>query len=152
MAKRHIVAGLVLIALGAWYVHLIGNLPLRSIMPNTPGPSFFPIIIAVAVLGLSSTLLISGLIGLRKDFDVTVEESNAKTSAIALSVFALYLAILPYAGFILASVPFYAVLMYLYGSRSKLLIVAASAILPIAVFVIFRYAFQIVLPRGILAF
>lgn len=152
MAQRNIIAGLALITLGVWYVYLIGNLPTRSIMPNTPGPAFFPTVIVSAVLLLSTSLLVSGIIGLRKDTNIAAGQLGGKTAIFTLIVFAVYLVILPWSGFILASIPFFAALMFFYGSRKPLVIGTASIMIPIIVFLIFRYAFQIILPRGILAF
>ena len=59
---------------------------------------------------------------------------------------------LPFAGFVVSSVIFFAVLMVLYGGRKPLLIGVAATLVPVALFVIFRYGFQIVLPHGVLGF
>lgn len=155
MAKRNIVAGLVLIALGAWYSYQIGNLPDRSLMPNTPGPSFFPILIVTALLALSLSLLAVGVIELRRAGHVDAGASSGplqRAPIYALAAAILYLAALPYAGFIVASVPMFAALMYFYGSRNKIMIAISSVLIPVALYIIFRFAFQIVLPRGILEF
>lgn len=152
MARRNTIAGLALMAFGVWYAYLIGNLPERSIMPNTPGPSFFPIIIVSAVLLLSAALLVSGIIGMRQTESNTDERSSERPAILAVGIFIIFLASLPYAGFIVASVPFFAALMYLYGSRNWFLIAGSSITIPIVLFVLFRYGFQIILPRGVLAF
>lgn len=155
MAKRNIVAGLVLIALGAWYSYQIGNLPDRSSMPNTPGPSFFPILIATALLALSLSLLAVGVIELRRSGHVDAGTSSGplqRAPIYALAAAILYLAVLPYAGFIVASIPMFAALMYFYGSRNKIMIAISSVLIPVALYIIFRFAFQIILPRGILEF
>lgn len=152
MARRNTVAGLALMAFGVCYAYLIGNLPERSIMPNTPGPSFFPIIIVSAVLLLSAALLVSGIIGLRQPGNDAGVHKSERSALLAVGIFIVYLTSLPYAGFIVASVPFFAVLMHLYGSRNWLIIAVSSTIIPTVLFVLFRYGFQIILPRGVLAF
>lgn len=152
MAHKNIIAGLALIAFGAWYAYLIGGLPERTTMPNTPGPSFFPIIIVSAVLLLSAALLILGLVNARKATDAPAGQHSPPGAILAITAFVTYLVVLSSAGFIIASVPFFAVLMYLYGSRNRLMIASASLIVPIALFVMFQYGFQIILPRGLLAF
>ena len=152
MARRNTIAGLALMAFGIWYAYLIGNLPERSIMPNTPGPSFFPIIIVTAVLLLSAAMLVSGIRGLRQPGSDAGKHINNRPAVFAIGTFFVYLALVPYAGFIIASVLFFAGLMYLYGSRNWLMIGASSIIIPVMLFVLFRYGFQIILPRGILAF
>lgn len=152
MARRNTIAGLALMAFGVWYAYLIGNLPERSIMPNTPGPSFFPIIIVSVVLLLSAALLATGIIGLRQRGNDADANSLKQPALLTVGVFIVYLASLPYAGFIIASVLFFAAMMYLYGSRNWLMIAVSSTIIPTVLFVLFRYGFQIILPRGILAF
>ena len=139
-------------AFGAWYAYLIGSLPERSVMPNTPGPSFFPIIIVSAVLMLSAALLVSGVLSRHDRPVVPAENKSWPAAAITIGAFVAYLAVLPYAGFLVASVPFFAVLMYLYASRNMVMIAGASLVIPIALFTMFRYGFQIILPRGVLAF
>lgn len=152
MARRNTIAGLALMAFGVWYAYLIGNLPERSIMPNTPGPSFFPIIIVSAVLLLSAALLTTGIIGLSKPGNNAGVRNSGRPAVLAVGLFIIYLASLPYAGFVIASVPFFAALMHLYGCRNWLMIAVSSTIIPIVLFVLFRYGFQIILPRGMLAF
>jgi len=90
--------------------------------------------------------------GLRQSGGDVGKSSSARPVVLAVGGFIIYLAALPYAGFIVASVLFYAALMYLYGSRNWLMIGASSIIIPVALFVLFRYGFQIILPRGVLAF
>lgn len=152
MARRNIIAGFALIAFGIWYVYLIGNLPERSIMPNTPGPSFFPIIIVSAILLLSAALLVSGFLALRLPEANKAKPISSRVATFAIGTFIAYLTVLPYAGFIIASILFFAALMYLYGSRNWLMIAGSSIIIPLVLYVLFRHGFQIILPRGILAF
>lgn len=153
MAKRNIVASLVLMALAAFYSYQISNLPDRSLMPNTPGPSFFPTLIAISLFVLSMALFLSGIRATAKSKKTdNVESFLSRDAVLTLLTFLFALIALPYAGFILACVPTFAILMYLYGSRNKLLIALTSIAIPITLFVIFRYAFQINLPFGLLVF
>lgn len=152
MARRNVIAGAALIAFACWYAYLAGSLPSRDIMPNTPGPAFFPTIIVCAVLLLSVALLATGIIALRKESSEEPGKTKAGQGAWAVAAFATYLATLPYAGFIAASIPFFAVLMYLYGTRNRLMLGAVSVGMPVALYIVFRFGFQIVLPRGLIAF
>ena len=63
--------------------------------------------------------------------------------------FALYLVALPTAGFIAASIVFFAGLMVLYGARNPVVVVAASIAIPLALYLLFRHVFTIILPTGI---
>lgn len=151
MARRNILAALALIAFCAWYAVLAEALPERS-LPNTPGPSFFPLLIIACVFALSLALLVKGLRGLRADGGEQAQAGNSRQPFAALAGFVVYLAALPYAGFIIASVVFFAALMLLYGARRHALTALAALAFPIVLYFIFRYGFHIVLPRGPLAF
>lgn len=151
MAGRNVVAALALLAFGVWYAWLSVGLPERN-LPNTPGPSFFPLVIVTLLIGLALALLVRGIADLRSGRDRVVPDSLAPGALSALASFLVYLAALPYAGFVVSSVIFFAVLMLLYGGRKPLLIGVAATLIPGALFVIFRYGFQIVLPHGVLGF
>ena len=147
MRKRNIVAGLFLTALGLVYGYLTTGLPERS-LPNTPGPSFFPWIITVCLLALSVSLLVQGL---RMAGDGPVQDKPDGGSAPAflfLGVFAVYLALLPFLGFLPASIPFFAVLMALFGETRKLWIASFSLGVSVFLFLLFRDVFSIPLPRS----
>lgn len=148
MAWRNIVAGSGVLAFSAWYAWLAGGLPERS-LPNTPGPSFFPLVVISLAAVLSAALVIQGIMALRTDADTAPQGAESRLPALTIAAFFVYLAALPFAGFILASIVFFAALMLLYGSRKPLLIGIASTAVPVVLFVIFRYGFQIVLPRGV---
>jgi len=66
-------------------------------------------------------------------------------------LFVIYVVALPLAGFIVASVPFFAALMWLFGARRWIWIGAMSVALPVILVVVFRNGLQIPLPTGVLA-
>lgn len=150
MAHKNIAAATGLLAFTGWYGVLTATLPERSIMPNTPGPSFFPWLITAGLCALSLALLYQGITQLKRQSGAAPvpDRQDAKTPALALGSMAIYLAALPYLGFVLASMCFFAVLMWLYGSRNRIMIVAGSVLGPVILFVLFRYGFNIILPRG----
>ncbi len=150
MNIRNLVAGLVLCVITAAYASLIGTIPDRT-LPNTPGPSFMPWLIAAMTGALSLALLAQGVIGLRQS---GASEESAPFAEIdgravlLLLAFAVYLAALPYVGFLYGSIVFFAALMVLFGARSPLLIIAAAVVVPLALQFVFRHAFTIILPTG----
>ena len=151
MAGRNVVAAIALLAFGALYAWLSTGLPERN-MPNTPGPSFFPLVVVTLLIGLALALLVRGIADLRSGRDRVVPDSLPPGALPALASFLVYIAVLPYGGFVVSSVIFFAVLMRLFGGRKPLLIGAAATLIPGALFVVFRYGFQIVLPYGVLGF
>jgi len=150
MRTKNIAAALVLIALGIGYGYLTAGLPKRS-LPNTPDPSFFPWIITGCLLLLAGLLLVQGLAAPRKGPEDAVNAPPLRAPAVFLVVFALYVAVLPHAGFLAASVPFFAVLMALYGERRWRVIAAASLTVPVILVLVFRHVFHVPLPKGALA-
>jgi len=150
MRLKNIVAALVLIALGAGYGYLTAGLPTRS-LPNAPDPSFFPWVITGCLLLLSAILLVQGLTAPRRARDDAVPALPLRAPIVFLVVFAAYVSLLSFAGFLVASVPFFAVLMVLYGERRWIAIGAASLLVPVIMALLFRHVLQVPLPAGVLA-
>ena len=149
MAHKNIAAAIGLLAFTGWYAALTSRLPERAIMPNTPGPSFFPWLITAGLCALSIALLVQGITRLKRTNGAAAEPHDFKTPVLALASFAIYLAALPYLGFVAASVLFFAALMWLFGARNPVVIAAGAIAGPLILFVLFRYGFNIILPRGL---
>lgn len=151
MRRRNVIAALVLLALGAAYAALTAQLPTRGI-DNTTEPSFFPWVVVVCLMLLSGALLVQGL-----RVPDTVHPAADKSKGVGrlylagFLAFVVYLALLPYLGFVAANVPFFAVLMILYGERRALWVITGSVIISLVLFFLFREIFQIRLPAGILS-
>jgi len=147
MRRRNLIAALVLLALGAGYGILTTQLPVRS-LPDTPGPPFFPWINTIVILALSATLLIQGLVG--ADGPVPPRTAERQRAIWALGVFVVYLAILPGLGFILATAPFFAVLMVLYGETRPRRVAVGAIVATGLLYLLFRHGFNVFLPTGLL--
>jgi hypothetical protein len=153
MRRRNIIAAVVLIVLSLGYGALTTQLPIRS-LPNTPGPPFFPWVNTVILLALSIGLLVQGLRA------TATEDSGQATAPInpaqrrlavwALGAFIAYLVVLPGLGFLVATTPFFAVLMVLFGERRWLWVAIGSITMTTLLYVLFRHGFSVFLPRGIL--
>ena len=149
MRYRNILSAVVLLAFCAWYAYLTNGLPERS-LPNTPGPSFFPWIITALLATLSVSLLIKGLVG-GGGTDLLTQNGRPMRMTLAfLGVFFVYALVLPWAGFILASIPFFFVMMILFGQRSIPWLAGVSIGVPIVLVLIFQYVFEVQLPEGVL--
>ena len=148
VSRRDFIAAVVLLSTGASYGLATLSLPNRS-LPNTPGPAFLPWLISAGLIILSAALLVRAL---TDDGGEPLRASPDRLSTLrplALISFVVYLAVLPYAGFLVASVPFFAGLMWLYGERNRIVLSLAALIVPVSLFYIFRQGFQILLPVGI---
>ena len=149
MGQKNVVVALVLIAVAAGYGILAAGLPERTV-PNTPGPSFFPWLITIAIAGLATALLWQGRRAMQGTGSGAGFSGFDRKAALTLVIFAIYLGLLPVAGFLLASIPFTAALILLFGGRNRLVVVAGSVGMPVLLFYLFREVFSILLPAGAL--
>ena len=149
MKQRNIIAAIVLLLLAAGYGYMTAGLPERS-LPDTPPPSFMPWINTVFLASLAVLLFLRSL----RPENETVDESPDKPSDLPaggfLVLFILYIAVLPFAGFLLASIPFFAGMVLLFGERRPIWIVAGAIGMPLLLFAVFRYGFSVLLPQGAL--
>ncbi len=148
LARRDAVVGAILLAIGIVYGFLTVSLPNRS-LPNTPGPAFFPWLITGVLIVLSAVLLIRAFLDADHAPRQLAVDSDSRLRAFRLGWIVVYLAALPYVGFLGSSVPFFAGMMLFYGERNRTVILFASAVIPGGLFYVFRYGFQILLPSGV---
>ncbi len=148
MANRNLIAGCVLLAFSLVYAVLTAGLPERS-LPNTPGPAFFPWFVSTGLLILSVALLIQRPRAPGGDAQQSAPPRITTAGWLGLGAFLVYLVLVPIVGFLTASIPFFAVLTALYGQRNRLLIMVLAVAVPVLVYVLFRYGFQMLLPRGL---
>lgn len=147
MPLKNMIMSLVIFMIGAAYLYLSLQLPERTIQ-NVPGPSFFPLIISGVILILALALLGKSIVGMRdRAHNYVGAELPLRTLAV-LGWFVLYLAVLPYAGFLIASIPFFAGLMFLCQRPKLVYIVIGSILIPVILFYLFREGFTILLPAG----
>ena len=149
MAHKNIAAAIGLLAFTGWYAVLTASLPELEVMQKIPGPSFFPWLITAALAALSIALLVQGIKKLKSANGVSAGQSDLKTPVLALASFAIYLGVLPFLGFVPSSIALFGALMWLYGARNPLMIAACAIGGPLILFVLFRYGFNIILPRGL---
>ena len=149
MRRKNTIAATVLIAVAIAYGVLTAYLPVRT-LPNTPDPSFFPWINTVIILVLSVLLLVGSL------WQSLPEKPSRDSSRQRLAVWALvaffgYLVVMPSLGFVLATVPFFAVMMVLFGENRPLWIGGGTIGATGVLYMLFRHGFGVFLPRGLLA-
>jgi hypothetical protein len=152
MRRRDIIAATALIVGGAVYGYLAWRLPERS-LPNTPGPPFFPLIVATIILALSAALLFQALSSpddSAADNSATTRDSQ-RLAYWALAAFLGYIVLLPTLGFIAATIPFFALLMVLFGEHRPHLVAVGAVAATVILYAVFRHGFGIFLPRGLLA-
>ena len=151
MRRRNIIAAAALLVLTIGYGALTSQLPWRT-LPDTPGPPFFPWVNTAILLALSVGLLLQGLLGKTQEGIEQPSMSAAQRwqTVWALGTFVVYLATLPGLGFMVATAPFFAVLMVLFGEKRWLWVAIGSIGMTVFLYVLFRHGFSVFLPRGIL--
>ena len=152
MVPRNIAAAIMLILVGIGYGVLTLNLPSREIEQTTE-PSFFPGVVTACLLVLSIALLAQALRGSAACENLVAfgPEVGAGRYLAGFAAFAVYLVLLPHLGFVAANVPFFAVLMAIYGERRLVWLAVGSVGVSLVLFFLFRELFQIRLPAGVLA-
>jgi putative tricarboxylic transport membrane protein len=149
MRRKNIIAAIVLIVFATIYGGLTAYLPVRT-LPHTPDPSFFPWINTAIILALSVGLLVQGL-RLPASGPSQGGGGRQRRAVWTLGAFVIYLAAMPGLGFVLATIPFFAVMMVLFGERRPVRVGAGAVCATIFLYVLFRHGFGIFLPRGLLA-
>jgi len=150
MGRKNIIAGVVLILISLTFGYLTSQLPNR-IVGGDPGIAFFPWIITLSVLFLSIAMTVQGWLSIRQGEAATTTWQPPPTRVIAMIVlYIVFITLLPYLGFLVASVPFFTILMFLYGGRHKALLILAGPCIPIAIYFLFRHVFLIPLPKATL--
>ena len=147
MKRRNIAAACVLLAVAVGYGYQTALLPART-LPNTPDPSFFPWINTIMLGVLSFALLIQAV--LRPNDEGVMGAQQASVPVItALVLILLYVVAMPFLGFVLSSVPLFALFMVLHNERRKLWLLIGAVGIPIFLFNLFKHLFGVPLPRGI---
>jgi len=149
MGQKNIIAGVVLILISLTFMYLTSQLPNR-IVGGDPGIAFFPWIITLSVLVLSIAMTIQGWLSIRQGEAATTWQAPPTRVIVMVGLYIIFIALLPYLGFLIASIPFFTILMFLYGGRHKLLLTLAGPCIPISIYFLFRHVFLIPLPNATL--
>jgi len=147
MPLKNVIISMILLLIGSSYLYFSLQLPVRSIQ-NVPGPSFFPLIISAIVLFLAIALLVNGIVNLRDQKPDLPQPAAPRRVFATLFWFVLYLIALPYVGFLIASIPFFAGLMLLCEQKKLLPVAVGSVAIPVFLYFLFRQGFNILLPAG----
>ena len=147
MRTKNLTAAVGFLAFGALYAYLTAQLPRR--LGNVPGPSFFPWVLTWCFLGLSAVLLVQGL--LAEPWHAPrpeAEKGTTRRTAAGLLFLAVYLALLPFLGFLLATPLAFAALMWVAGENRPLYIAGWSVGMTALLYLMFHYLFQVPFPAA----
>jgi putative tricarboxylic transport membrane protein len=144
-SKQNIILGLIVIIGSGLLFWNTFYFP-ASIKPNAPGPDFFPRIILSILLILGAALLASNLFIKRKEEISSKSLLNDKKILLAVGLIVLYLVLLPYLGFLLASF-LYISLNLINRVKRRIKVITLAAISSACLYIIFAWLLNIRLPQ-----
>lgn len=156
MSKEQVLTPAVLLLVGV--VVIVEGLSLPWTARGGPGPGMFPVLVGIAIAGLSLIVVIDSLASLRRAAAETSGEGQARFPAARLAYLAFigwaYLKLLPLLGhLVLSPVLVAAIVLMMMQQRKALHVVGALAfglLISIAVQGLFGAALKVPLPTGLL--
>lgn len=111
------------------------------------GPDFFPKVIAVILFILSAMLFVGSIKNKDKK---SIYNPNIKYTFMVIFAFAVYIFLIDRIGYLVSTVIFAFVVITILKSKSKILNIIFAIAFPIALYLLFTYAFKVSLPTGLL--
>lgn len=145
MKKTINLAGILFVLIGIYVIMTAATFP--SISKDVPGPGFFPIILAGALIGLSLLLFNINRTQKYDDNKVIVGKKFSKTY---MSIFAtlVYIIILEIFGFIPCTIPFLVTMIYLFNYRNLKINIMVSSIITCVIYYVFNILLNVPLPEA----
>lgn len=110
------------------------------------GPDFFPKVIAIILFILSGMLFIGSL---RNKNKKSIYNSNMKYTFMVIFAFAVYIFLIDRIGYLVSTIIFAFIVITILKSKSKILNIIFAIAFPIALYLLFTYAFKVSLPAGL---
>lgn len=153
-----IVVGVFFMVLGAVLYLAAAALPKSAVMDI--GPDFMPKVVAILVFVLALVLTIQSLVGLKdKKIDPdSIPKCDYRRVITSIILVLIYVFTMQPVGFIVTTLVYLPLQMLVLspndqrGPKNIAVLVVIDVIFTLAVYSLFRYAFMIMLPRGILTF
>lgn len=120
MARLNVISGLLLLGVSAFVAVEAVDLSLGSL--RSPGPGFFPMILAIALAALSAALCVRGVLAWRSERAPARPESSGHAGQVWGTVLALvgYVVLLPVLGYVVVTFLLFGVLFRIGGMRGWL--------------------------------
>ncbi len=145
--KTNLVSGIVM---GLFSLIMLVVMPTQVRVPafdsGAPSPRIIPGICLVLMLVFSIVLIIQSLV-FKKEKIVEFDWNNEKPAIVLILVLCAYVALIIYAGYIIASIAVFVFIQW-YSGEKKLPIYIYTIVAAVVIFFIFRNVFNISLPAG----
>ncbi len=109
------------------------------------GAGFFPTIVASCMMVLAISLTIRSFFD-KKALKFTFKKRGTIRVALLTALSIGYIVIMPIVGFLISSLLFFAPLLLLFGFKKNVLFFVLSVIVPVVLFVLFKYVLLVPLP------
>jgi hypothetical protein len=155
--SRDSLTGLICLALSLWLLFLAHDLPRNPLVPI--GPDFYPRIVLIVMALFATGLVITDIVSAwRQAHSVSTPESapgeqrNYPLVGATFAAFAVYVFLLPFIGFRIATFLFVAavqiILQHPLGWRRWVVVLVAALATVIATYFAFEVYLSVLLPRG----
>lgn len=153
VSARRVDMGLGVFCAAVGLIMLVQGLKLDFTIEDTPGPGFFPSLLAVALALVGSALAVTSLVSTKPD-DVLVLPARSRVQrSVGLWVF-LFASVLliTVVGFMIAMLALVASLIFGLEGKRSLAGVAAIILIPLSAYLLFGVLLQVRFPMGMLGF
>lgn len=157
MKKANYIFCGIIFAIAIFFIAIALNYPKASAYgTGVPGPGLWPICVSIVML-FCVLLLFIKQIKAKKDKDVEDEKielwnKNTKRVYICMVILALYVAVLKYLGFIVATIPMLFIFIYWFAKKKWYITLLISVIVTLVVYYVFRYVLNVSIGFGLIAF
>lgn len=139
------VIGLVFLIFSAIWYSLTMSLGAKSGF-TAYGPDFFPKLVITCMIVVSVLLILTDLANKNKTTTFAIKGKAAVRVVLILVLAALYIFILPLAGYIIATIVALVLLMLLFGVKKRLALVLTAVLFPIGIYYLFEVVLKVILP------
>lgn len=150
----NLILGLLFMAVGGVYYCMAAALPPSKIMDT--GPSFVPKIIAAITMAVAAVLTVTSIEKLRREKDaapVSGDKNEYWRVLLTMAAFGVYVHCFERVGFLISTCVYLFVQMLVMAPKEKIrlpMFAVISVVSGAAIYYVFRYRLNVILPSGIL--
>lgn len=140
---------LFLFLLGVILLGITSRMPMSSSVTSIGGPGTFPFGVSILMTILAGIQCIRSFLEAGKaenSHTGSMEKKDVIRVLIMIAASLIYVFVVDLVGYIIATVVFLAVVLWLFGLRHKILLPVLAIVFPVVLFFLFKYVFYVQLP------
>ncbi len=146
-------AGIFCLAKSALFLYASWTYPKLDRADLIVSARMFPKIVSVGMLVSSVAIILQALLKPQPRGAYTGEEKREYLRVlIVIALCVAYVLVMPFLGFLIASVIFTAAAQIIFGNRNIPVLILVSILFPAALYAAFRYGLSVLLPAGLFGF